>query len=187
LKPVQVSFRGLITFFILFNNFIPISLYVSMEIVKMFQARLFMDNDIDMYYEEDDIPANAKTSSLNEELGQVKHIFSDKTGTLTQNKMEFLKFSVVGKEFGKGTTEIGRAAAIREGKELVDDRPADWTPVDGFQFYDERILNNQWKNQPESEAIREFLTLLAVCHSVIPEPDRKDPTSMFLYISICRY
>jgi P-type E1-E2 ATPase len=44
-----------------------------------------IDQDIDMYYEPADMPAVARTSSLNEELGQVEYIFSDKTGTLTQN------------------------------------------------------------------------------------------------------
>lgn len=47
-----------------------------------------------MYYEETDTPAMARTSNLNEELGQVKYIFSDKTGTLTRNIMEFKKCTV---------------------------------------------------------------------------------------------
>lgn len=47
-----------------------------------------------MYYEETDTPAMARTSNLNEELGQVKYIFSDKTGTLTRNVMEFKRCTV---------------------------------------------------------------------------------------------
>ena len=53
-----------------------------------------------MYYEPTDTPAMARTSNLNEELGQIKYIFSDKTGTLTQNNMVFKKCSVAGIKFG---------------------------------------------------------------------------------------
>jgi P-type E1-E2 ATPase len=47
-----------------------------------------------MYHEESNTPAMARTSNLNEELGMVKYVFSDKTGTLTRNVMEFKKCSV---------------------------------------------------------------------------------------------
>ena len=47
-----------------------------------------------MYHEESNTPAMARTSNLNEELGMVKYVFSDKTGTLTRNVMEFKKCSI---------------------------------------------------------------------------------------------
>src|SRR3989338_5546521 len=93
--------------------------------------------------------------------------------------MEFLKFSVDGIEYGRGTTEIGRAAALRNNIELVDDRPSDWKPsIDGFNFYDERVLNGEWRKQPTFHNIRLFFTLLAVCHTVVPELDKTDPSKL---------
>jgi magnesium-transporting ATPase (P-type) len=93
--------------------------------------------------------------------------------------MEFLKFSVDGIEYGRGTTEIGRAAALRNGVELFDDRPEGWTSsIEGFNFYDERILNRKWRNESCTNNIRVFFTLLAVCHTVIPEADKKDPSKL---------
>ena len=71
----------------LYSYLILISLYVSIEIVKVLR-NIFINQDLQMYYEEADKPACACTSNLNEELGQVDTILSDKTGTLTSNSME---------------------------------------------------------------------------------------------------
>lgn len=61
-----------LTFIILYNNLIPISLQVTLELVRVIQAH-FINCDVDMYCEETDTPAVARTSNLNEELGQVSH------------------------------------------------------------------------------------------------------------------
>ena len=175
LNPFLTALKGTATFIILFNNLIPISLYVSMEVVKILQAKL-MSEDNQMYYIEGDTPADAKTSSLNEELGQVQYIFSDKTGTLTCNIMDFLKFSVGITSYGTGTTEIGRAAAAREGKLLHDDRPAGAKLRKGFYFYDERISDVagddrvwNWMSQDNAADLAHFFKVLAVCHTVVTE------------------
>nr|GMD28515.1 putative phospholipid-transporting ATPase 9 [Ipomoea batatas] len=157
---------------------IPISLYVSIEIVKVLQS-IFINQDINMYYEETDKPANARTSNLNEELGQVDTILSDKTGTLTCNSMEFVKCSVAGTAYGRGITEVERAMARRKGSPLmVNGRELEDSPdvvrkstVKGFNFDDERIMGGSWINEPRSDVIQKFFRLLAVCHTVIPEVD----------------
>ncbi|QDS77253.1 hypothetical protein FKW77_003537 [Venturia effusa] len=91
--PVPM-FQTLTAFFIMFNTMIPLSLYVSMEIVKL--AQMILMNDVDMYDEKTDTPFKAQTSTINEELGQISYVFSDKTGTLTDNEMKFRKMSVAG-------------------------------------------------------------------------------------------
>jgi phospholipid-transporting ATPase len=66
---------NILTFIILYNNLIPISLVVTMEVVKL-QQSLLINCDLDMYYERFDTPAVCRTSSLVEELGQIEYIFS---------------------------------------------------------------------------------------------------------------
>lgn len=173
------NFESLGTFLILFNNFVPISLQVTMEMVKLFQAFL-IEWDETMYYEPRDMPALARTSNLNEDLGQIEYIFSDKTGTLTRNEMEFRKCSINGNTYGYGTTEIGEAAAIREGRITAassgDPRKAQFNFEDGFGFDDERLLENlRDASHEDAENIREFLLLLGICHTIIPEKDKEDP------------
>lgn len=71
------------------------SLIMTIEVVKFWQASL-INSDLDMYYAPTDTPALCRTSSLVEELGQIAYIFSDKTGTLTRNEMEFRECSIFG-------------------------------------------------------------------------------------------
>ncbi|KAI9118632.1 hypothetical protein K1719_010964 [Acacia pycnantha] len=90
-----------LTALMLYGFCISISLHVSIDIVKI----IFINRDIYLYYEEADKLTHARTSNLNEELGQVDSILYDKTGTLTYNSMEFIRCSFVGVAY----TEVEKA------------------------------------------------------------------------------
>lgn len=96
-----------------------------------------------MYCAENDTPASTVTSNLNDELGQVKYVFSDKTGTLTQNVMQFHQMSVAGTIYSVNSLTYG--------------------------------LKQNLRTSNDAAFIRQFLTLLAVCHTVLPEADSNDP------------
>ena len=135
-----------------------------MEVVKFQQAQL-INSDLDMYYAKTDTPALCRTSSLVEELGQIEYVFSDKTGTLTRNEMEFRFCSIGGVAYADVVDESRRGDG--------DDDKEAWR-----SFADLRALASGEGNpfvdvgtemSSEREVANEFLTLLAVCHTVIPE------------------
>ncbi|KAG6615533.1 P-type ATPase (P-ATPase) Superfamily [Phytophthora cinnamomi] len=178
-------------FFATLASMVPITLYVSITLVKALQG-YFMERDLDMYDEETDTPMSVRNMQLNEQLGQISHIFSDKTGTLTCNKMEFRKCSIGGRSYGKGTTAIGIAARMRsdfKGDPTVDEETADENdvplldprmeaPAPNVNFKDKNFWRDlQNKAEPQSGKIEEFMTLLALCHGVLierPEPTEED-------------
>ena len=87
------------------QTFVPISMVVSLDLVKVFQG-MFIMTDNEMVALETNIRTTVNTSNLNEELGQIEYIFSDKTGTLTKNLMEFKNLCVNGIGYGKFAQSI---------------------------------------------------------------------------------
>lgn len=124
-----------------------------MEIVK-FLLSFLIQADLDMYYDLTDTAAVARSSSLIEELGQVKFVFSDKTGTLTCNEMQFRQCSIA------GLCYADKVESDKQAKEGVDD------PTLQYNFDQ---LTEHLKTHSTANVINEFLSLLSTCHTVIPE------------------
>lgn len=163
---------AILTFFTLitlYSPIIPISLYVSVEMIKFIQSTQFINNDLRMYHAESNTAALARTSNLNEELGQVEYIFSDKTGTLTRNLMEFFKCSIGGEVYGSGVSEIEMGTAQRTGVKIEVQKQPNAAREKGFNFDDARLMRGAWRNEPNPESCKEFFRCLAICHTVLPE------------------
>lgn len=193
-KPLVPGLAHLVTALILYGYLIPISLYVSIEIVKFLQA-IFINQDISMYDDESGIPAQARTSNLNEELGQVDTILSDKTGTLTCNQMDFLKCSVAGTAYGVSPSEVELAAAKQmaidleeQNREIANAKHKNSGSeieletvstsndgndfkrrIKGFNFEDSRLMDGNWLKEPNVDTLLLFFRILAICHTAIPE------------------
>ena len=106
-------FTQFVRFVVLLNALIPISLYVTLELVKVIQCFLIA-RDRELYDAENDRRCGVRTTTLNEELGAVSCVLSDKTGTLTRNVMAFVKCSVAGVVYGDENTENTKAPAYGE-------------------------------------------------------------------------
>ena len=140
------------TFFVLYANMIPISLYVVLEIIKSIQG-LLIHYDDEIYDASIDKRANCRTTQLIEELGQVDFIFSDKTGTLTQNLMVLKQIYVNGKVYGnKIDSPIGTKFSIN-----------------GDLRVGKKLKSYLFEDKEDKQKITEFLLILTVCHDIFPE------------------
>ncbi|XP_060264239.1 phospholipid-transporting ATPase IG isoform X11 [Ovis aries] len=141
---VLKMFTDFLSFMVLFNFIIPVSMYVTVEMQK-FLGSFFISWDNDFYDEEINEGALVNTSDLNEELGQVDYVFTDKTGTLTENSMEFIECCIDGHKY-KGVAQ----------------------ETDGLSQTDGPLpyLDRADKNREEL-----FLRALCLCHTVEVKPN----------------
>jgi phospholipid-translocating ATPase len=192
---------GFVTFWsavILFQNLVPISLYISLEIIRSCQA-FFIYSDTFMYYEKLDYPCTPKSWNISDDLGQIEYIFSDKTGTLTQNVMEFKKCTINGVPYGEAYTEAQAGMQKRAGVNVEEEGARIHEEIarcrvqmlkDLRQIHDNpylrdddltfvapafvRDLNGEGGDE-QKRANEHFMIALALCHTVITERTAGDP------------
>ncbi|KAF7541767.1 hypothetical protein G7Z17_g11869 [Cylindrodendrum hubeiense] len=198
------AMSGFITFWaalIVFQNLIPISLYITLEIVRTLQA-IFIYSDVEMYYEKIDQPCIPKSWNISDDVGQIEYIFSDKTGTLTQNVMEFKKATINGQPYGEAYTEAQAGMQKRlgidtekEGERIrAEIANAKVRALEGLRklhdnpyLYDDDVTfiapdfvaDLAGEHGAEQQAANEYFMLsLALCHTVIAEKSPGEPPKM---------
>ncbi|KIJ29370.1 hypothetical protein M422DRAFT_76759 [Sphaerobolus stellatus SS14] len=169
--------NGLITF----QNIIPISLILSIEFVRSYQGA-FIYFDSQMYYEK---TALAFNSNLLDDLGQIEYVFSDKTGTLTQNAMAFRECSIAGRLYkGDPLEDTPKEGMVPEAK--AEDKslggpsrssdsdtvtsPVETTPPDP-EIVSKVKLSSGVVSQFRDAELSAFFSVLGLCHTVLATID----------------
>jgi len=168
-----------LSFYVLLSMFVSVSLYVSVDFNRtLYKSK--MERDPAFFHKESNTRLKVRTMSLIDECGCITHVFSDKTGTLTQNVMQFRKCSINGVSYGHGNTEIGLARLARLGQLPADASGGGGAgasssgegsvsaPVsfDGPELF--KALQGD-AGLEQRDKCRDFLLLLALCHTVVIE------------------
>lgn len=168
-----------LVFWVAYSHLIPISLYVIIEMLKLGQGYL-INKDLQLYDKETKSFANCRNSDLIEELGQVEMIFSDKTGTLTMNKMVFKKCQINGDRIADNTPALNNPQTDRT--ETNCDDNVDGMNISGIKYVKQKLKeegrrrikkirsrsgNDSIYNYPYTN----FVMLLSLCHTVVCDTD----------------
>uniref|UniRef100_A0A671UR84 Phospholipid-transporting ATPase n=1 Tax=Sparus aurata TaxID=8175 RepID=A0A671UR84_SPAAU len=168
-SPILKFISDFLAFLVLYNFIIPISLYVTVEMQK-FLGSFFIGWDLDLYHEESDQKAQVNTSDLNEELGQVEYVFTDKTGTLTENEMHFRECSINGTKYREVNGKL-----VPEG--MTDDIIGVCTTLAHIHYLTDGVSSSVIPPCCHSLQIGDellFLKAVSLCHTVQISYDQPD-------------
>ncbi|KAF2665435.1 phospholipid-translocating P-type ATPase [Microthyrium microscopicum] len=163
LNNAFVKYRDIIIgFAITFNNVIPLALYVSLEIVKIGQL-LLLNNDVEMYDEASNTPMQCNTNTILENLGQVDYILTDKTGTLTENVMQFRRMSAMGAIWNHDKPADAVHSSTSTGN---SNEKAGSSSTSHLVEY-----SQENPDLPFAQRARDFVLAMTLCHTCLPEYD----------------
>ncbi|KAA8517553.1 hypothetical protein F0562_017817 [Nyssa sinensis] len=164
------TFFSFLSSIIVFQIMIPISLYITMELVRLGQS-YFMIGDKHMYDSGTESRFQCRSLNINEDLGQIRYVFSDKTGTLTENKMEFQRASVYGKNYA---SSVPMADTLQDNNVAVAS-PTTFGHRGRWKLKSEIVIDSELMELlhkdlagDERIAAHEFFLTLAACNTVIP-------------------
>ncbi|KAL3879260.1 hypothetical protein ACJMK2_031562 [Sinanodonta woodiana] len=186
LNPLFQGFLVFFTYMIIFQAVIPLALYVCIEIVKLLQV-YFITNDLDLYYEPTDKRMECRALNITEDLGQVEYVFSDKTGTLTENIMEFKTCTIFGRNYPHSVDEDNDDISIAESRISHASMSRNSSIIDNLKLESElqrelsfmclRSIGSidlslpstslQGPHGSNSKQIQEFFLLMAICNTVV--------------------
>jgi phospholipid-translocating ATPase len=166
MSGLSTSSTGLaaLTFFILLNTIIPVSMWVSLEVLKFLQATM-IEADLAMKDKNRNLKCVAHSKNLHEELGQITHVFTDKTGTLTCNRMEFKGCAVNGRLFtvmDDMDPEVAEMVVTSSGEKKKHLKRRDLGFAGAIPISD-KLLDLITSEATETDS--EFFKCIALCHS----------------------
>uniref|UniRef100_A0A182JIU2 Phospholipid-transporting ATPase n=1 Tax=Anopheles atroparvus TaxID=41427 RepID=A0A182JIU2_ANOAO len=176
--PFEISpdYEGLLafwTFVIILQIMIPLSLYVTIELCKLMQV-YHIHNNTELYDPDSNKRTECRAMNITEELGQIQYVFSDKTGTLTENRMIFRRCTIVGVDYNHPETEeekelnkIGAPVPILQPNlNLLENfRGSAQSSLESSP--EARIGVTDGSNEPVGQQIQEFFLVLAICNTVV--------------------
>ncbi|XP_022321882.2 phospholipid-transporting ATPase VD-like isoform X3 [Crassostrea virginica] len=188
-NPYFQAFVVFFTYIIIFQTVIPLPLYVSVEIVKLGQV-YFINNDIELYYEPMDKRIECRALNITEDLGQIEYIFSDKTGTLTENQMEFKSCTIGGTDYPH-TPEYDDDDVSETGSRFSLANISRTSSIMEIQLEPgiTNALTSRWSlhlpgaTRNHSKTVQEFFLNIAMCNTVVvtnPHRDTMDDSGSIL-------